>query len=213
MIKTLIFDFGDVFINLNKKSTFSELKKLGISYFSEEMLQINKQFEIGEINTKTFENLYIELFPKFSAGQIRNAWNAIILDFPEYRLEFIEALSKTFEFNLILLSNTNELHIEKLIESMTLERYLRFKNCFDFFYLSHEINLRKPDAKIFEFVLATHNLKPNDCFFVDDTEENTETAKRLGIHTWNIIPKVEDIVDMFTLKKNYFKFRTIKNSH
>ena len=204
MIKTLIFDFGDVFINLNKESTYLELKKMGISYFSEEMLQINKQFEIGEINIKTFENFYTELFPKLNAKQLRNAWNSIILDFPEYRLDFIETLSKTFEFNLILLSNTNELHIEKVIESMTLERYMRFKNCFDSFYLSHEINLRKPDSEIFDFVLSTHNLNPNDCFFIDDTKEHTETAKRLGIHTWNIIPEVEDIVNMFTLKQEVF---------
>ena len=39
---------------------------------------------------------------------------------------------------------------------MTLKRYLiDLKNCFDAFYLSQEINLRKPDKNIYEFVLTT----------------------------------------------------------
>jgi glucose-1-phosphatase len=35
-----------------------------------------------------------------------------------------------------------------------------FRNCFDAFYLSHEINFRKPDAAIYEFVLKKHDLNP-----------------------------------------------------
>ncbi len=33
MIKTIIFDFGDVFLNLDKPATARELKKLEISHF------------------------------------------------------------------------------------------------------------------------------------------------------------------------------------
>ena len=87
---------------------------------------------------------------------------------------------------------------------MTLKRYNRFKNCFDAFYLSQEINLRKPDKNIYEFILNYHNINPNECLFIDDTKENTETAKTLGIHTWNIIPKKEDVVDLFQIKKVLF---------
>ena len=204
MIKTLIFDFGDVFINLKKDATLIELQKLGITSFTEEMLQINIQYEIGKINTETFLASYLEIFPEHTNEQLSRAWNAIILDFPEYRLNFIEALSESKKFNLILLSNTNKLHIEKVIENMTLERYNRFKNCFDAFYLSQEIHLRKPNSDIYNFVLDTHDLIPNECLFIDDTQENTETAKTLGIHSWNINPKTEDITDLFSLKKELF---------
>ena len=204
MIKTLIFDFGDVFINLNKESTLIELQKLGITSFTEEMFQINIQYETGKIDTKSFVNSYLELFPNFTGEQLSNAWNAIILDFPEYRLEFMEALSEKKEFNLLLLSNTNELHIEKVIENMTLERYNRFKNCFDAFYLSHEIHFRKPNFDIYEFVLNTHTLKPEECLFIDDTLENTESAKKMGIHTWNINPKTEDVINLFSIHKELF---------
>ena len=204
MIKTLIFDFGDVFINLNKEATLIELQKMGITSFTKEMLQINIQYEIGKINTETFLASYLEIFPELTNEQLSRAWNALILDFPENRLNFIEALSESKKFNLILLSNTNNLHIEKVIENMTLERDARFKNCFDAFYLSQEIHLRKPNSDIYNFVLDTHDLNSNDCLFIDDTKENTKTAKKLGFHTWNINPKTEDITDLFSLKKELF---------
>ncbi len=204
MIKTIIFDFGDVFINLDKEATLIQLQKLGITSFSEEMHQINILYETGKINTDTFLNSYLKLFPEFNREQLSKAWNAIILDFPEYRLNFIEALSESKKYNLILLSNTNVLHIEKVIKNMTLERYLRFKNCFDAFYLSQEIQLRKPNSDIYNYVLNTHNLISEECLFVDDTFENTESAKQLGIHIWNINPKREDIIDLFSIRKELF---------
>jgi len=204
MIKTLIFDFGDVFINLNKAATAIAFKKLGITSFSEEMQRINKGYETGRISSSEFINFYAKKFPNITKKQISSSWNSIILDFPEYRLQFIEALSEKKEYKLLLLSNTNELHIEKVIESMSEVRYNRFKNCFDAFYLSHKIHFRKPNSDIFEFILKNHNLNPNECFFVDDTEEHINTAKKIGFHTWNINPEFEDIIDLFTLKKELF---------
>ncbi|MBT7242388.1 MAG: HAD family phosphatase, partial [Flavobacteriaceae bacterium] len=49
MIKTLIFDFGDVFINLDKEAPYIEMRKLGIHSFSKEMVEINKRYETGII--------------------------------------------------------------------------------------------------------------------------------------------------------------------
>lgn len=205
MIKTLIFDFGDVFINLDKKVSYIEMKKLGIRSFSDEMIEINKLYETGTISTSVFLDYYYKISSNTTKNQLSEAWNSIILDFPEYRLKYIEALATSKKYQLILLSNTNDLHIEKVIKNMTLERFLSFKNCFDAFYLSQEIHLRKPNLDIYNFVLDTHNINPKESLFIDDTKKNTESAKKLGIHTWNIIPKKEDIVDLFILKKDLFK--------
>ena len=103
MIKALLFDFGDVFINLNKVATSIAFNKLGITSFSEEMLQINKAYETGMIDTIEFSNFYTDKFPNFTKEQLNSSWNAIILDFPEYRLQFIEALSEKNEFKLLYL--------------------------------------------------------------------------------------------------------------
>lgn len=197
MINTLIFDFGDVFINLDKPAIERSLNKLGISTITNEMLEIAMNYEKGLISTDVFITSFTKKFPMISNKEFTIAWNSIILDFPEHRLTFIEHLASLKKYKLILLSNTNELHIEQVIENMSLDRYLRFKNCFDQFYLSHEIKLRKPDHSIYEFVLIKNNLIAKNCFFIDDTKENTDAASILGIRAWNNNPKNEDVIDLF----------------
>ena len=197
MIDTIIFDFGDVFINLDKPAIERSLHNLGVTAITEDMLQTAMQYEKGMINTDDFVRAFTAKYPSISAAEFKNAWNSIILEFPEYRLEFIEKLSTNKSYNLVLLSNTNALHIEQVIENMSIYRYERFKDCFDKFYLSHEIHLRKPDPSIYEFVLDENHLKADACLFVDDTKENTEAAAQLGIHTWNNNPAKEDIINLF----------------
>ncbi len=205
MIKTIIFDFGDVFINLDKQATFHELKKLGITTFTEEMLGMNKLYETGKISSLEFVSYYQQVFPQTNQRQLEVAWNAIILDFPEHRLQFIEELAMSNKYQLILLSNTNELHIEKVIENMGINRYHRFKKSFDQFYLSHEIHLRKPEKEIYQFVIKVNSLKAEECLFIDDTFENTESAKQMGLHVWNNNPLEDDIIDLFQQKKDIFE--------
>ena len=196
MIKTIIFDFGDVFINLDKPAIERSLFNLGVTSITEDMLQTAMQYEKGLITTNDFVTAFTDKYPSISAAQFKKSWNSIILEFPEYRLSFIEKLSTKKNYKLILLSNTNALHIEQVIKNMSLYSYERFKRCFDKFYLSHEIHLRKPDASIYEFVLKDNQLKAESCFFVDDTKENTQAATQLGIHTWNNNPAKEDVINL-----------------
>ena len=197
MIKNIIFDFGDIFINLDKKGFKARLQKLGISQESEEMLPILQQYEMGLISTKDFiayfqENLHI---PKEKLVEV---WNSILLDFPTKRLKFIQELSESKKYRLFLLSNTNDLHISWVKKSWGLELYNAFKICFEQFYLSHEINFRKPNNNIYEFVLNSNNLIAKETFFIDDTKENTDAASILGIHVWNLVPGKEDVLELFT---------------
>ncbi|MBQ4804816.1 HAD family phosphatase [Aquimarina sp. MMG015] len=202
MIKTIIFDFGDVFINLDKSATIRELTKLGLPLFTKDLEHLNESYETGEITTTDFINHYQKLLPDVSERKIINAWNAILNDFPEHRLEFLQKLFKNKTYKLILLSNTNELHINWIKENIPF--YYDFKSCFHKFYLSHEINLRKPNLDIFEFVLDKHQLNPSETLFIDDTFANTTAAQELGINIWNNDPKKEDVTNLFTIKSNLF---------
>lgn len=195
MIKTLLFDFGDVFLNLDKEATSRELKKLGVNQFTPEMQLLNNQYEKGEITSELFVNSYQKWFPEVSNQQLVEAWNAILLDFPEHRILFLEQLAASKEYQLLLLSNTNEIHIDWVKENVPY--FERFKNCFEKFYLSHEINLRKPDASIYEFVIKDNQLNPENVLFIDDTKANTDTAKAMGFYVWNINSKEEDVTDLF----------------
>lgn len=202
MIKTIIFDFGDIFINLDKPATLRELKKNEINDLSENILNRNLEYEKGLITSTEFLKYYTAEYDHLSEKEIINSWNAILVDFPEYRFEFIKNLSAEKKFKLILLSNTNEIHIQWVKGNVPF--FEEFKNCFDAFYLSHEINYRKPDTEIYNFVLDQHQLKPEETLFIDDTKENTDAAEKLGIHTWNLDPSREDIVDLFKVKRELF---------
>jgi len=202
MIKTIIFDFGDIFINLDKPATLREMQTLMIEELSAQIHQINLDYEKGLITSEQFLNAYTKEYPATTKDQIRHSWNAILIDFPEYRFRFLKKLSEEKEYQLILLSNTNEIHIDWVKENVPF--FEDFKNCFDAFYLSHQINFRKPDATIYEFVLSKHQLKPEECLFIDDTSANTDAAKELGIHVWNLEPTREDIIDLFTSQKELF---------
>lgn len=196
MIKNIIFDFGDIFINLDKEIIFREIERFGGSKeLSSEIMDLNKSYEVGAISSKKFVNDLATVYPKASREDIIKIWNGMLLDFPYQRLEFITKLAEENTYRLFLLSNTNDLHIKHVSETMG-SKFADFRNSFEKFYLSHEIHLRKPNAEIYNFVLQENGLKAEETFFIDDTKENTDAAEKLGIHCWNLKVGTEDIIDL-----------------
>lgn len=198
MVKNIIFDFGDVFINLDKSVVVRELMHLGDPELLEQLKVLNDAYEIGAISTKSFLDGLQRAFPSRDRETLSNLWNAMLLDFPEYRLKYLQELANNGSYRLFLLSNTNELHIRHVKEKMGPERFALFKNSFEGFHLSHEIQMRKPDKAIFEFVLENHGLHPGETFFVDDTQENIRTALEIGIKSWHLQVGKEDITSLLS---------------
>jgi len=203
MIKNIIFDFGDIFINLDKKGAMENaLQLFQVKTFTPQMVHTNAQYEMGLITTLEFLTFYELQFPFASQKDIIHAWNILLKDFPKHRLQFIKDISK--KYRCFLLSNTNEMHIDWIKNDWGIDLYNEFKANFEVFYLSHEMKMRKPNANIFEFVLQENNLKPQETLFIDDTQENTDAANKLGIHTWHLNPETEDVVDLFIHKPLLF---------
>ena len=197
MIKNIIFDFGDIFINLDKGVIVREMERYGGEpTLGPELHALNAQYEIGAISSDDFLMELVSVYPKATKTEIAQIWNSMLLDFPDHRLEFIEKLAQEGEYRLFLLSNTNALHIPHVQGIMGANKFDRFKNSFEKFYLSHEIHLRKPHKEIFRFVLEENGLKAEETFFVDDTKENTEAAQKLGIRSWHLQVGREDIVEL-----------------
>ena len=203
MIKAIIFDFGNVFINIDIEGAIAKtLEKLDVNQISDEITAFNGLYEQGFISTDEFIEFYLENFPNLTKEDIIDTWNFILKDFPKHRLDFLKNLKKSNNYKLILLSNTNALHIDWIKENVPF--YNEFKDCFDAFYLSHEINLSKPNNDIYEFVLNTNSLKAETCLFIDDNKDNIDSAKKLGIHTWHINPKTEDVSNLLEVKSDLF---------
>ncbi|SDQ68994.1 HAD family hydrolase [Flagellimonas zhangzhouensis] len=196
MIKNIIFDFGDVLINLDKPATARAMLDYGFKGLTPELEHLFNTYEKGLVASGQFLDEVSMHFPNASRDYLTEAWNAILLDFPEERLQFLENLAQENEYKLFLLSNTNDLHIEYVKSAIGMERFNRFKNAFDVFYLSYEIGMRKPDAEIYEFVLDQNQLEPTETFFVDDLKENTDSAAALGIKVWNLQVGQEDVLQL-----------------
>ena len=198
MIEAIIFDFGDVFIDLNKQAIDNEFRKLGLTAWHEDLDALNKRYEIGKIDELEFMQGFQKHLPNADLLEIRAAWNSILGDFPLYRLEFLQMISS--KYRLFLLSNTDHTHIEKFEhdEGQTFAR--DFYSCFEKVYFSYEIGLRKPDENAFKYVINNHNLNPKKTLFIDDKKENTDVAEKLGFKIWNIQPGVEDVTQLFDKK-------------
>lgn len=199
MLKNVIFDFGDVFINLDKQAVFKGLREQDVALaLAPELVDLNERFEVGAISPNEFISEWSAIFPTLTGPEIVRIWNSMLLDFPDDRLEFLEQLAAEKRYRLFLLSNTNALHIPKVQKIMGSEKYDRFKNCFERFYLSHEIGLRKPNADIYKFVLTENGLLARESLFIDDTEKNTDAAASFGIQVWHLKVGQEDIIELRT---------------
>lgn len=198
MINTIIFDFGDVFLNLRKEQSIEEFKKLGLDGPNEDLLVQNDLFERGKINELQFINSFLKHIPNASIEEITKAWNSVIGDFPLERLEFLQLLSS--KYRLFLLTNTDSIHISRFEHKVGMSFYSDFYRCFEKVYYSYEMGMRKPDPEIFQTIIRKHDLSPRRTLFVDDKKVNTDIAESLGLHVWNIKVGEEDVIDLFDKK-------------
>ncbi len=198
MINTIIFDFGDIFIDIDFQAMQNALKDLGLQEWNEELDKLNFKFEKGKISQEEFLTGIQKYVPNASLPEIKEAWSKVLVDFPLYRLEFLQNLSHNYQ--LFLLSNTDSIHVEQF-EKMVGESFSRdFYQCFEKVYFSFEIGARKPDSEAFNYIINKHELSVKRTLFVDDRKINTDIAESLGMKVWNLIPGEEDVVDLFEKK-------------
>ena len=198
MINTIIFDFGDIFINLNPKKAVDAFSKLGLNEWNTDLKNQNNLFEIGKISELQFLESFQKYIPNADLLEIRAAWNCLIGDFPLYRLEFLQILSQ--KYRLFLLSNTDSIHINRFEHKVGLSFSSDFYQCFEKVYFSYEIGMRKPDEAIYKHIIKNHNLSEKRTLFVDDKIENTAAAENLGLQVWNLQVGTEDVIDLVEKK-------------
>ncbi|CAG5087011.1 HAD family hydrolase [Parvicella tangerina] len=183
--ENIIFDLGGVLLNIDYELTAKAFKKLGLSSFDDLYSQKRQtglfdQFEKGKITKKTFLSELTEVIPEASEEDVIAAWNAMLLDLPQHRIELLMELGKAFR--IFLLSNTNEIHeaaFLKIIDQNYPENVLY--NSFERVYLSHRIGFRKPDRECFQLVLDENGLAAEKTIFIDDSIQHIEGAQSAGI--------------------------------
>ena len=198
-IKTIIFDLGAVILNISYQNTIDEFEKLGIKnaksfYSKKSQANLFNQIEIGKISEIDFLAELQKRMPNANLKQIKDAWNAMLLDLPEKRVNLIRKLKHNF--SIILMSNTNAIHISALKSKLGIKDYNKFYNLFDKVYYSHKIGLRKPHAKAFKLILNENKLIANEVLFIDDSPQHIKGAEEIGIKTYHLSEN-EDINNLF----------------
>ena len=188
--KAIIFDLGGVILNIDYKLTIAAFEKLGVknanSFYSKKVQDpIFDKLEAGTISPKEFLEQLQKECDNASIELVENAWNAMLLDLPQSRLNYIKTLKNNYQ--IFLLSNTNAIHIRAFKNKIGAEKWKAFSSVFDKMYLSYEIGLRKPNKEAFQIILEENKLKPNEVFFVDDSPQHIEAAKSLGINCYYLL--------------------------
>lgn len=186
----VIFDLGGVIINLDYQKTISAFHELGMTNFEQVYSQMAQSdlfdsYETGKISTQHFINLLLPHLPfGTSPNKVVAAWNAMILDVPLKKIALLANLKKSLP--TFLLSNTNDLHIQKVRDEWKKVTDCAMEESFHKMYLSHEIKHRKPTPQAFSYVLEENGLEAARTIFIDDTLQHIVGAKSIGLQTLHL---------------------------
>jgi HAD superfamily hydrolase (TIGR01509 family) len=194
MGKTILLDLGGVLLNIDYKKTTTAFTELGVNDFDDHFSQFKADelfahLETGKISEAQFYAAIIPICKKgTTAEQVKNAWDAMLLDFRVKSLDFLLPLAA--KYPLYLLSNTNSIHYAAF--SKTLLEQTGKSSLEDYFiktYYSHLIGKRKPVLETYRFVLNDMGVTAAETLFIDDSINNIDAAASLGILTHHLKPE------------------------
>lgn len=201
MIKNIIFDLGDVIINIDVPRATRSFAELSNQSLEDVHLLIHQnevftKFETGHLTPLAFRSLIREVFktPDWTDEAIDTAWNSLLLDIPPDRIKKIQELSQK-GYRLFLLSNTSSIHIDEvnaiLFRTVEIEH---LSHLFEKLFLSYEMGVMKPSPDIYKNVLESAGIDADETLFLDDNLDNIRAAAECGIHTIHV-QKPMTIVD------------------
>lgn len=176
-----IFDLGNVIVDIDFNrvlGAWSDFSRVPLATLKQSfvMSETFHQHERGEISDEEFaERFCHELDLPLSYEQFSHGWQTV---FVAIRPEVTNIMHKLREqgHRVVVLSNTNRLHT-----TFWPEEYPEVKAAADKIYLSQEMGMRKPEARIYQAVLQTEGFTAADAVFFDDNADNIEGANQLGI--------------------------------
>ena len=177
MIKNVFFDCGQVLIRYNETEiaaqyvdTPEEAEFLGRIAMARKYWNL---FDEGTLTEADYlEQVKKELPERLHKTVEKLVWgwigNCPMIDGMEDIVRDVRKAGK----KLYLLSNFNK--------RLRAEPYPILSE-FDALVISGEINKVKPDRAIYDYLLATYALNPEECIFIDDNPANIAMAESLGI--------------------------------
>jgi len=182
-IKCIIFDLGDVIIDLDFSQFFNEvinpspLNKPQTPIILEFFRQ-SDTYHQGKITDEEFYQQACELLQGCGLNQSEffAAFNSIISGLNMEMVDLVKRIKNMNKLKFICISNINSSHWSYLKRQKW-----DIWDIFDEFILSHEIHITKPDPKIFELAIKKAGCEPEQILFIDDGLNNVHSARELGI--------------------------------
>ena len=184
--ETIIFDLGEVIIDLDSKRVIDQFQKHSDKSAEDIIRLISKSqdlidYEVGKMTDVEFCQVVNELLSiELSQASFEAIWNSFLGIIKLDKLYLMLDLKE--KFNVLILSNTNAIHqrafdrrVGEHIPSKTMADMVHMA------YYSHELGLRKPDPHIYQKVIDLQNLNPAKTIFFDDRLENITAAQDSGI--------------------------------
>lgn len=199
-LEAIIFDLGGVLLNIDFALTQQALTNLGMKnaalyfgkYAQEGFFDALDKGKIDEIGL--YDELRNFIPNEVTNDTLRDAWNSMILDFPQQRIDLLKQLRK--KYRLFLLSNTNRIHYNHYTKKIKELGEISYESLFDKAYFSFSNGMRKPEPDFFLQVLNENRLCAQHTLFIDDTEANIEQAISLGFQTIHLNQEM-DVCDIF----------------
>ena len=191
----ILLDMGNVLLEWNKDKILQ-----GISDTKKDYLILDKSiFQLGlwerlDLGTMSREELVLKVVSMIGRTYQKKV-EEVIWNWPNYIEIFTEVFPILSEVKkkghrIFVLSNTSKVFYDLLEEQLS-----PIKELLDGFVLSCDIKAIKPDLAMFEEILDKYQLDPTNCVFLDDIEDNTIAAQKLGIKSYQV-KKRSDVVDI-----------------
>jgi putative hydrolase of the HAD superfamily len=181
MIKTIVFDFGNVigfFSHRLASERLARYSDLSVDEIDAILWDspLEDEYEAGQISTAEFVRKVREMCRLHCPDDVLCAAYADI--FQAANPEVVALLPRLKpRYHLLLASNTNQLHARQFLN--------QFADCLGYFealVLSHEAGARKPAAAFFEHCQRQVHCTPEECVFIDDLPANVAGARDHGWH-------------------------------
>jgi putative hydrolase of the HAD superfamily len=179
MIKNIIFDVGKVLVEWDVMWAFAQL---GFSAGTAEAVAdaTIRTPDWNELDRSVLgddEQLrrFIDRAPQYER-EIRLYWDNIGLPIwqYDYTLPWIQEL-KAKGYRIYILSNYSKRTYDNTKEALSFLEYA------DGHIFSFEVHQIKPEPEIYQSLLRRYGLRPEECVFLDDREENLREAEKQGI--------------------------------